>query len=268
MPEEKKRRQNQSQPLTEEIKQIADDVAEAATTGELAEDEQSPIAQVEALTQEPNKRRILPAIRKQDKDMSGNNAIMDILLFGVTLMAITAVVAGLLAFIHAQTEPIISLHDNEKKQTALQAIFPSADKFVDALDHTTDSFAYSDSNVSAVYLVYKNNELIGYCANVSSTGYSSTPIEMIVGSDLLNKVTDIHVISHSETPGIGETLISQNENFFKQFAGQSRPIEFSNQITAVSGATFTSDGIKNGVNTALDAVDEVRLNMAQLGEEE
>ncbi len=248
---------------------IADEALESATSDEAPEDNHTPIAQVETLAQEPRKRRVLPSIRlRSDDDTSNDNSITDILLFGVVLMAITAIVAGLLAFIHAQTAPVIELHETEKKQAALETIFPQADEFVDALDRTTDDFSFSDANVSSVYLVYDNNEIVGYCVSVSSVGYSSTPIELMVGSDLLNKVTSIRVVNHSETPGIGETVISDNEGFFSQFTGQSRPIEFSNQITAVSGATFTSEGIKNGVNAALDAVDEVRLNMAQPGGEE
>ncbi len=246
----------------------------SVTADELPADNDSPIAQMEAMTQieeqkmPPRTSHIMPSFRKRtDGETSNDNDITDIFLFGVVLMAIAAIVAGLLGFIHAQTNPIISQHEAEKRQAALEAIFPQADKFVDAKELTSDEFVYSDANVESVYLVYEGDEIIGYCVNVQAIGYSSTPIEMIIGSDLLNKVTAIQVVNHSETPGIGETVISDNEGFFKQFEGLSRPIEFSNQVTAVSGATFTSNGIKNGINTALGAVDEVRLDMAQPGGE-
>lgn len=268
----KKTRQSQQQLQSDAIEQIADKALDSITADETPEDSKSAIEQVEQLTQEdmarPQKVRILPSFKKQSGEMLSNNTATEIILFGVVLMAITAIIAGLLAFINAQTAPIIAEHEAEKRQVALQEIFPEADDFVDALEYTKDDFAYSDQNISSVYLVYKNGEIAGYCVSVSSVGYSSTPIELMVGSDLLNKVTDIKVVNHSETPGIGETVITENSQFFDQFTGQSRPIEFSNQITAVSGATFTSDGIKNGVNAALAAVDEVRLNMAQSGGEE
>jgi electron transport complex protein RnfG len=245
---------------------------ELDTALETPADSKTAIEQVEQLEQAdkaaPRKTRILSSFKTKNGESLSNSSATEILLFGVVLMAITAIVAGLLAFIHAQTAPIIEQHESEKRQIALQEIFPQADNFVDALTQTQDDFAFSDTNVSSVYLVYQNNEIVGYCVSVSSTGYSSTPIELMVGSDLLNKVTAIKVVNHSETPGIGETVISENQQFFEQFTGQSRPIEYSNQITAVSGATFTSDGIKNGVNAALAAVDEVRLNMAQAGEGE
>ncbi len=273
-PTQKRTRQNRPQPQTEQIEKIADEALASVTAEELPADNESPIAQMEAMTQieeqkmPPRKTRIMPSFKKREDGENGNNDFTDIMLFGVVLMAITAIVAGLLGFIHAQTKPIIDLHESEKRQVALEAIFPQADQFMDAQEQTSDGFAYSDANVDSVYLVYENNEIIGYCVNVRAVGYSSTPIEMIVGSDLLNKVTAIQVVNHSETPGIGETVISSNEEFFNQFEGLSRPIEFSNQVTAVSGATFTSDGIKNGINAALTAVDEVRLNMAQPGEED
>lgn len=273
-PTQKRTRQNRPQPQTEQIEKIADEALASVTAEELPADNESPIAQMEAMTQieeqkmPPRKTRIMPSFKKREDGENGNNDFTDIMLFGVVLMAITAIVAGLLGFIHAQTKPIIDQHATEKRQVALEAIFPQADQFVDAKEQTSNGFAYSDANVDSVYLVYEDNEIIGYCVNVRAIGYSSTPIEMIVGSDLLNKVTAIQVVNHSETPGIGETVISSNEEFFNQFEGLSRPIEFSNQVTAVSGATFTSDGIKNGINAALTAVDEVRLNMAQPGEED
>ena len=268
----KKTRQSQQQLQSEAIEQIADDALTSITADEAPADSKTAIEQVEQLEQTdkaaPRKVRILSSFKTKNGESLSNSSATEILLFGVVLMAITAIVAGLLAFIHAQTAPIIEQHESEKRQIALQEIFPQADNFVDALTQTQDDFAFSDTNVSSVYLVYQNNEIVGYCVSVSSTGYSSTPIELMVGSDLLNKVTAIKVVNHSETPGIGETVISENQQFFEQFTGQSRPIEYSNQITAVSGATFTSDGIKNGVNAALAAVDEVRLNMAQAGEGE
>jgi electron transport complex protein RnfG len=268
----KKTRKSQQQLQSDTIEQIADKALESITADEAPADNQTAIEQVEQLGQEdlaaPRKPRIIPSFKTKNGESLSNSTISEILLFGVVLMAIAAIVAGLLAFIHAQTSPIISKHEEEKRQVALQEIFPEADSFVDALTQTDANFAYSDANVSEVYLVYTKNEIVGYCVSVSSVGYSSTPIELMVGSDLLNKVTAIKVVNHSETPGIGETVISENKTFFDQFTGQSRPIEFSNQITAVSGATFTSDGIKNGVNAALAAVDEVRLNMAQSGGEE
>jgi electron transport complex protein RnfG len=268
----KKTRQSQQQLQSEAIEQIADDALTSITADETPADSKTAIEQVEQLEQTdkaaPRKARILSSFKTKNGESLSNSSATEILLFGVVLMAITAIVAGLLAFIHAQTAPIIEQHESEKRQIALQEIFPQADNFVDALTQTQDDFAFSDTNVSSVYLVYQNNEIVGYCVSVSSTGYSSTPIELMVGSDLLNKVTAIKVVNHSETPGIGETVISENQQFFEQFTGQSRPIEYSNQITAVSGATFTSDGIKNGVNAALAAVDEVRLNMAQAGEGE
>ena len=268
----KKTRRSQQQLQNEAIEQIADDALAAATADETPEDSKTAIAQVEQLEQTdmaaPHKARILSSFKTKNGESLKNSTTTEILLFGVVLMAITAIVAGLLAFIHAQTDPIITQYESEKRQIALQEIFPQADDFVDAKTQTEDDFAFSDANISSVYLVYQNSEIIGYCVSLSSTGYSSTPIELMVGSDLLNKVTAIKVVNHSETPGIGETVISENQQFFEQFTGQSRPIEYSNQITAVSGATFTSDGIKNGVNAALSAVDEVRLNMAQAGKGE
>ncbi len=276
MANEKKTRKiwpNLLRSRTDKIEHVADAELESLTTDCTPDVDQTPIAQIQAegtllsAQQQKREKRIMSIFKKRPNDGTTNdNHITDVVLYGVILMAITAVVAGLLGFINAQTSDIILNYEDEKRQAALTEICPSADEFILSTEKTTADFVIADDNVKEVYIAYKDGTEVGYCASVTAIGYSSTPIELMVGSDLSNKVTAIKVISHSETPGIGEALISNNKDFFLNFVGHSRPIEYSTQITPVSGATFTSDGIKNGVNTALSAIDQVRLNLALAGE--
>lgn len=194
------------------------------------------------------------------KQSDEHEGLSGILLFAVVLMSISAVVAGMLALINAQTKDIIAGYEQETRQNALESIFPDADEFVDATEFLGDSAI--KENTSLVYKVYSKGELIGYCAGVTATGFSSSGFELMVGSDLLNNVTSINVVSQSETPGIGGAVLEDKPEFFAQFTGLPRPVEFNNSVTAVTGATVTSTAVLDGINTALEAIDIVRLNSA------
>lgn len=115
-------------------------------------------------------------------------------------------------------------------------------------------------NILAIYKAYAGDQLLGYCVDLETNGFSSsTPIELMVGSSPMNKVTAISVVNHGETPGIGAAVLEKNPEFMNQFVDGERPISFTPQITAVSGATITSNAVVTGLNDALKAVDLVRV---------
>ena len=69
-----------------------------------------------------------------------------------------------------------------------------------------------------------------------------------MGIDENGKISKIEFISLGETPGLG-SKVKDNEDFREQFYGKSAsPVE----LDAVSGATFSSKGMKNAVEEALD----------------
>lgn len=88
---------------------------------------------------------------------------------------------------------------------------------------------------------------------VIADGYAKKGIHVLVGvSD--NGVEGISFIELGETPGLG-TKVRDDSDFVKQFLGvKNDEYEFS----AVTGATFSSKGMKNAVNTALEAYENHR----------
>ena len=87
---------------------------------------------------------------------------------------------------------------------------------------------------------------------VSVDGYSKGGINILVGIDENGTVCGIEFVSLGETPGLG-TKIRDNEDFRRQFYGASAP---DVQIDTISGATFSSKGLKNAVDTALKVYSE------------
>ena len=191
-------------------------------------------------------------------------SVGDIILSAVMFMAILVIVGSLLALTNYYTRDKIRENENDATNVALETIFPQADEFDDVFDELDDTSTIP--GVTAIYKVYSGEEMIGYCTAVNSTGFSSQGIEMLVGSDTLNRVTMIQILDSEETPGIGTDVLDENGEFIKQFKGLARPIEFSTAVVAVSGATATSDGVRAGADVALKAVDLVRVMLDTAGE--
>lgn len=84
------------------------------------------------------------------------------------------------------------------------------------------------------------------CFEITADGYAKKGIHVLIGVSE-NGVDGISFIDLGETPGLG-TQIRDEKDFIKQFIGvKSDEYDFS----AITGATFSSKGMKKAVNTAL-----------------
>lgn len=201
---------------------------------------------------------------RREPSFEKDGSVSRIFLYGLILLLIAGLVGGLLGYVNHITAGPIAEQESETRNASMKAIFPDAALFKDAREVLGEDFTFSDHMVNAVYLACaEDGDLIGYCVDMDTYGYSHTAaINLIVGSDTMNKIVSVQAVSHSETPGIGERVI-HDESFFDQFFSLQHTSDgLSAPITIVSGATYTSEGIEKGVNRALTAVDEVAWQMA------
>ena len=176
--------------------------------------------------------------------MKTENTVKHIIRLTVTLLAICAVVAAVLAGVNMITRDAIAANQEQKTQTALAAVLPEAGN-LEKVELTGDAGIVSE--------VYTDGE--SYAVKVLPSGFDGT-VTMMVGISE-GKVTGISVISHTETPGLGAVAAAQNakgEAFRGQFVGQSGELSVGDQIDAMSGATITSNAVVTGVNAALSYV--------------
>ena len=112
---------------------------------------------------------------------------------------------------------------------------------------------YRAPNALSITAGYRENELLGYCVEVQTHGFSG-PITMVVGVDLNGQVTGVAVTDHSESTGMG-TMAMENAQL-RKYVGMSGTIRTSgaNSVDVVTGATATSEAITAGVNQALAIV--------------
>jgi len=139
----------------------------------------------------------------------------------------------------------------------------------------TEMDDYSYDEKMDLYNVFLNDEIIGYAFVAVANGYGG-PIELIVALESNSLQDDeiiihgISVVSHSETPGLGEKIVEAS--FSDQFTG----INFNDvaltrdggKIDAISGATISSSAVVDAVfNTVKEKVDVILENIDLNNEE-
>ena len=167
-----------------------------------------------------------------------------ILRLTVTLLLITAVVAGLLGLVNYLTEDRIAALQNEKAESAMREVLEA------------DAYEPVPTDHEGVTALYRAGDR-GYVVRVSVNGFGGA-VDMMVGVDPEGSVTGVSIISHSETASLGAKCT--REDFRAQFAGAADTLAVRKDggtIDALTGATVTSRAVTKGVNLALECVKEV-----------
>lgn len=169
-----------------------------------------------------------------------------ILRLTLTLLLITAVVAGLLAFVNELTAGRIDELTRQKVEQAMREVLP-------AQDYTPLDAALPQGVTEA----YRAGDA-GYVVRVAPNGFGGA-IDLMVGVRADGTVNGVAVIAHSETASLGANCT--REEFRAQYAGGAGPFAVGQDggtIEALTGATVTSRAVTDGVNAALDFVREVQ----------
>ena len=184
--------------------------------------------------------------------MKQESLVRYVLRITCVLLAISVIVAGLLALVHRVTEPAIAEANTRKSQEAIAQVLPGGydEEIVDFIDDT-----------GLISRVYKGAN--GYAVEATPMGFDNT-ITMMVGVDLQGSILGIAIVSHTESAGLGAVAAGKNakgEAFRNQFIGVSDAVSVSKdggEIDAITSATITSRAVCAGVNAALDCVKGLR----------
>ncbi len=178
---------------------------------------------------------------------------------GVTLLIITAVAAGILAFTNEITGPVIAGREREEAFGAFLELFPDADDFVEIDADSLEEIQSTNSNVNGVLEAKKSDgATIGYVFQVSAGGYGG-PVNTIVGISTDNSIAGIRIGTHDETPNLGDVI--EEPRFTDSYAGKTTTERLvavespsaDNEVQTISGATISSFAVLAGVNDANDA---------------
>ena len=175
-----------------------------------------------------------------------------------TLTAIALVVAAMLGLVNSVTEGPIAAINEANTKAALAAVAPEGATF-EAVEITDDvaAAAAQDATITEAYTMSTG----GYATKIVASG-SQGNIEMIVGVDADGAVTGVSIVSNAETGGIGSKVMENKPNdagvpVLDQFIGMSGAgsLVVKSNITPISGATVSTNGVTAGVNAALAAVE-------------
>ena len=161
------------------------------------------------------------------------------------LLVITMCVALLLSAVNMITKDKIAANEKAKLEAAISAIFSNASSPVT----TKLDLSYENETLTSFNLVTDGDAAVGYYAEVSPVGFKGK-VTMLVGLTLNGEVCGIRVISHGETVGIGDKI--EDEGFLGTFYGVSTQ-DAANKVDLISGATYSSKAVRNGVSTAINA---------------
>ena len=193
------------------------------------------------------------------------------------LCAISLIAALALGFVNELTKDRIAQLAAEAKAEAYREVFPEAEQIIEASGNEilakameeTDAIlangGFSNVTLDEVCLVNDaSGNHIGYVASVTLKAYDV--MTLTFGYNTEGVVTGLAFLSIKETPGIG---MKADEPAFKdQFAGNKADQLVSvksgageGEINAISGATFTTDGVIKGVNAGICFMNELQTRL-------
>jgi Na+-translocating ferredoxin:NAD+ oxidoreductase RnfG subunit len=106
-----------------------------------------------------------------------------------------------------------------------------------------------DSTISMVYADSSYKQLMGYAFTANSKGYGGI-IQTLVGIDPNGQILGIKILSHKETPGLGDSYVNEawwGEQFRNLPLNKIRLGERENDIQFFTGATITAKAIVSGI---------------------
>ena len=141
------------------------------------------------------------------------------ILAGFALLA-----SVLLGVTNCSTEDTIQQRLNEDLIKSLEEVVPAALHDNDMLQDTL-TIPSADFNIGAkettVYLAKKSGKVTAVCFKlIAPDGYSGA-INMIMGIDRDGNILGVRVLSHKETPGLGDKIEVAKSDWILKFAGRS-----------------------------------------------
>ena len=190
----------------------------------------------------------------------------DIIKITMPLVLIFVAAGVIMAVTYYYTYPVRFQAEKQEKEEALKEMAPAAtDPIKPAGTWTVNNKPYE------YYQATAGGRPVAYIASTAGKGYSSF-IQMLVSLTPDMKISDVKVLDMNETPGLGDQVLEKS--FLDQFKGKglSQIVlikgETKENIQAISGATYSSRGVTNGVKDAVQTLVEkygagVRAAVAQ-----
>ena len=172
------------------------------------------------------------------------------------LLLITAVAAVGLSFVYELTKEPIARAEQAAKAAAYQDVYAEANSFDSVAQETALLNEYNATLTGGTRIdeilqaTAADGTHLGYAVSTVGKGYAGD-VTIALGIDRQGKVVGYAVLSHSETPGFGAN--AENADVREQFIG----ITAVDQLDGITGATYTTNALKNATQAAIDLVKQI-----------
>jgi len=179
----------------------------------------------------------------------------DMIRITLSLVAIFIAAGIIMGVTYKYTSPVRFIAEKKEKEEALKQMAPDATDPIIPAGNWTDSHG----KTYEYYQATSQGKPVAYVASTAGKGYSSF-VAMLVSLDTGMKISDVKILHHGETPGLGDQV--EDKGFIGQFKGKSLSqlvllkTETKENIQAISGATISSRAVTNGVKDAVQMLVE------------
>jgi Na+-translocating ferredoxin:NAD+ oxidoreductase subunit G len=194
--------------------------------------------------------------------------------FQTGVLAGFALIASvLLGVTNCSTESTIQLRLDEDLVKSLEEVVPANLHDNDMLKDTV-TISSAEFNIgtpeTTVYVAKKSGSVTAVSYKFTAPDGYSGAINMIMGIDRDGKILGIRVLSHKETPGLGDKIEASKSNWILSFVGRSlenlTPTQWAvkkdgGEFDQFSGATITPRKSVQAINRGLQLF---KANQAQL----
>lgn len=201
------------------------------------------------------------------------------------LVVFSVITTGLVSCTQQLTKQRIQANIQQAQARMLYQLAPASSYWINLqqplnlpaapqLGHTQDFTAYlARATLSSTSFTTESKQPDLLLLPLSSnSGYSGT-IHLLLALDLTGNLSGFRVVSHQETPGLGDKIEAKKSNWHTQFIGTS--LASSNwalhqdggQFDSLTGATITSRAIVNLLHSSLIWLEQERhliLDQVQL----
>ncbi|MBR3847762.1 MAG: FMN-binding protein [Oscillospiraceae bacterium] len=184
------------------------------------------------------------------------------------ILASVIVISAILIIATLLLGVVANLLGGIAERNAKAYVFDAMERVMPAENYEKSEMQFdAATRIKSLYEAKNGDQLVGYCVETEANGYKN-PIRIVVGVDASGAVTKVEVLSIAETSGYNSKI--KDEDFLSSFSGKNEELtvvtgkaDTSAKIAAVSGATVSSNGVKEGVNHAIAAVSQIRAEAEQ-----
>lgn len=183
---------------------------------------------------------------------------------GVLLGIFATLAAAMLVAGNLSTSETIELRLAEDLQASLSQVLPDSIHDNNLLDNRIN-IQHGDKEV-VVYQGIKKGQTTAVAYSVSGQGYAGE-IKLIMGIKANGEILGVRILSHAETPGLGDKIEVEKDDWMYSFDGLSlknlakekwNVKKDGGEFDQFSGATITPRAVVKAVKQGLDLFNQYR----------